>query len=128
MVRWAGTESVPQDARDKSKRRNHRARTRLETVLDERGWRVLENVRADEGRSHPDGVQRRDKTELQDRNWSCDQRRWLLIVPRTGEGHGAFVPRRLGIKVDQLVPLRHGADGERRKKRSAEPDGQRSAN
>ena len=127
MVRWACTESVPQNAR-RVETPNHRARTRLESVLGEDGWRVLEKARAPERRSDPDRVQRRDKTELQDGNRDRDQWRRLLIVAGTGERHGAFMPGRFGIGVDQLVPLRHGAEGEGRKKRSTEPDRQRSAN
>jgi hypothetical protein len=84
----------------KSKTSNHRARTRLESVLGERRWRVLKNARADERRNDPDRVQRRDKTELQGGNGSRDQRHGLLIIARAGERHSAFMAGRLGIGVD----------------------------
>jgi hypothetical protein len=106
-----GTESVPQDAR-----RIENAETPREnaagTVLGESGRRVLEKARVDERRGDPDRVQRRDKTELQDRNRSSDQRRGLVIIAGTGQGDGAFMAGRLGIAVNQLVPPRHGAEGE----------------
>jgi hypothetical protein len=85
-------------------------------VLGEGGRRVLEKTRVDERRGDPDRVQRRDKTELEGRNRNGYERHRLLIVTGTGERHGAFVPGRLGIAVDQFVPLGHGAERERRKK------------
>ncbi len=103
----AGTEFMPLDAR-RIETANHRARTRLKSVLDECGRRVLEDARARKRRSNPDRVQGRDKTKLQGRGRGGDERcgRGLLIAAGSDERHRTFMPGSVRIGVDEFMPLR----------------------
>jgi hypothetical protein len=119
---WACTESVPQDAR-RIETPILRARTRLEPCLSASRRRVFENSRADKGRSYPDRVQRRDETKLESRRGSDNQRRRRRLLERAGtdQRHRAFMLRALGIRVDQLVPMRRDTQRQRQQERGAYP-------
>lgn len=112
MVAWCARESVPNARRIEDA--NHRARTRPDPVLGEEGRGVLEKARVDKRRSDPDRMQGRNKTELEDGNSDGHERGGLLIAARSRQGDGAFMARRIGITVNQLVPSRHRAEQEHR--------------
>ena len=104
-------------AAKRAARRNadHRARTRLETVLGEGRRRVLEDASADERRRDPDRVKRRNRAKVKDWDWSRDQRRRrrLLVVTRADERDRAFMAGIVRVGVEQLVPARRDTERER---------------
>jgi hypothetical protein len=84
---------------------------------------MFENMRAEKRRSDPDRAQRRDETKLKGRDRGCDKGRGarLLITAGTDERNGAFMLSGLSIMMDPFVPTRRNTQGERRKKRKADP-------
>ena len=91
---------------------------------------MFENVRAEKRRSDPDRAQRREETKLKGGNRGCDQGRGgrLLITAGTDKRDGAFMLSGLRIRVDPFVPTGRNTQGERRKKRNANPARDRTAN
>ena len=89
--------------------------------LGEDRRRVLENARANERRNNPDGMERRNETEMSHRDRGGDEwrRRRLVIIARANQRHRAFVLGCAGVWVNQLVPPGRCAENERGKETGA---------
>lgn len=100
-----------------------RARTRLEPCLGERRRRVLEDARADKRRGDPDRVQRRNERKMKGGNGRDDERRGrrLMMCAGADQRHRAFMPGRVCVGMEELVPVRQNAQRESGEQRCASP-------
>ena len=75
-------------------------------------------------------MQRRNETEMENGNRNGDQRcgRDFLTTARVDQRHRALVPRRIRIRMNPLVPLRHRGQSERGQESGESPAEERSSN
>jgi hypothetical protein len=100
-----------------------RAQTRLEPCLDEGRRSVLENARADEWGCDPDRVQDRNERKQEGGNGRYHKRRGRRLVMRAGanQSHRAFMPGRLRVGMEELMPMGEDTQRESREERGARP-------
>ena len=93
--------------------------TRLDCVLSDARWRVLEDAPAKKRRLNPDRVQRPDVRKLNGGSRGGDERRGrgVIIVAGRDKRDRAFMMRVLRIRMDALVQLRGNREDERAGKR-----------
>jgi hypothetical protein len=104
------------------KRRNSARKRGWSQCLGERRRRVLENSRADERRSDPDRVQRRDEGKLKGRRRRYDQSRGrrVLDIAGTDKSDRAFMLAGFRVRMHELVPLRRDTQRQGQEKRGAD--------